>query len=75
MYTRVGLARLLLFAYSTTGAIVSDDLTPNTRSDESKRGITIGILVVALICLSVFFVWHHNGIAGSAKPAGASTTR
>jgi hypothetical protein len=54
---------------------VSEDLAPSTRSDESKRGITIGILVVALICLSLFFVWRHYGVAGSANPAGASTTR
>jgi hypothetical protein len=56
---------------------VSDDLTPNTRSDEAKRGITIGILVVALICLSLFFVWRHYGVAGSdtRAGAGASTTR
>jgi hypothetical protein len=54
---------------------VSDDLTPNPHSEEAKRGITIGILVFALICLSIFFVWRHYGISGSANPAGASTTR
>jgi hypothetical protein len=54
---------------------VSDDLAPTTRSDEAKRGITIGILVVALICLSLFFVWRHYGVAGSDSRPGASTTR
>jgi hypothetical protein len=58
-----------------TGATVSDDLAPTTRSDEAKRGITIGILVVALICLSLFFVWRHYGVAGSDARPGASTTR
>ena len=58
-----------------TGATVSEDLAPTTRSDEAKRGITIGILVVALICLSLFFVWRHYGVAGSDVRAGASTTR
>jgi hypothetical protein len=57
---------------------VSEDLAPTTRSDEAKRGITIGILVVALLCLSLFFVWRHYGVAGAAGPAaraGASTIR
>jgi hypothetical protein len=54
---------------------VSEDLAPTTRSDEAKRGITIGILVVALICLSLFFVWRHSGVAGSDTRAGVSTTR
>jgi hypothetical protein len=57
---------------------VNDDLAPSTRSDEAKRGITIGILVVALICLSLFFVWRRAGVAGAADAngaAGASTTR
>jgi hypothetical protein len=57
---------------------VSEDLAPSTRSDEAKRGITIGILVVALLCLSLFFVWRHYGVAGAAGTggrAGASTTR
>jgi len=54
---------------------VSEELAPTTRSDEAKRGITIGILVVALICLSLFFVWRHYGVAGSDVRAGASTTR
>jgi hypothetical protein len=68
------------FAFHTltpTGATVSDDLVPSTRSEEAKRGITIGILVVALICLSLFFLWRHYGIAGAAGSethAGASTT-
>ena len=54
---------------------MSEDLAPNTRSDEAKRGITIGILIVALICLSLFFVWRHYGVAGAAGAAGTSTTR
>ena len=58
-----------------TGATVSEDLAPATRSDEAKRGITIGILVVALICLSLFFVWRHYGVVGADARAGASTTR
>jgi hypothetical protein len=58
-----------------TGAIVSEELAPTTRSDEAKRGITIGILVVALLCLSLFFVWRHYGVAGPDARAGASTTR
>jgi hypothetical protein len=55
-----------------TGATVSEDLAPTTRSDEAKRGITIGILIVALICLSLFFVWRHYGVAGSDAHAGAT---
>jgi hypothetical protein len=54
---------------------VSEELVTSTRSDESKRGITIGILVVALLCLSLFFVWHRYGVPGSANRAGASSTR
>ena len=54
---------------------MSEELAPTTRSDEAKRGITIGILVVALICLSLFFVWRHYGVAGSDVRAGVSTTR
>ena len=54
---------------------MSEDLAPTTRSDEAKRGITIGILIVALICLSLFFVWRHYGVAGSDTRAGVSTTR
>ena len=54
---------------------MSEDLAPPTRSDEAKRGITIGILIVALICLSLFFVWRHYGVAGANTRAGASTTR
>jgi hypothetical protein len=54
---------------------VSDDLAPSTRSDEEKRGITIGILIVALLCLSLFFVWRHFGVASAETRAGASTTR
>lgn len=54
---------------------MSEELAPTTRSDEAKRGITIGILVVALLCLSLFFVWRHYGVAGSDARAGASITR
>jgi hypothetical protein len=57
---------------------VSEDLPPSTRSEEAKRGITIGILVVALLCLSLFFLWRHYGVvgvAGADARAGASTTR
>jgi hypothetical protein len=61
--------------FNLSGAIVSEELTTNERSEESKRGITIGILVVALICLSLFFVWRHFGVAGSANRAAATTTR
>jgi hypothetical protein len=54
---------------------VSEELTTNERSEEAKRGITIGILVVVLICLSLFFVWRHYGVAGSANRAAETTTR
>lgn len=57
---------------------MSEDLPPSTRSEEAKRGITIGILVVALLCLSLFFLWRHYGVVGVASAdarAGASTTR
>lgn len=49
-----------------TGANVSEELSTDTRSDDEKRGITIGLLVVALLCLSLFFVWRHFGVPGSA---------
>lgn len=52
---------------------MSEDLAPPTRSNEAKRGITIGILVVALLCLSLFFVWRHYGVAGVAGAADART--
>lgn len=57
---------------------MSEDPTPSTRSEEAKRGITIGILVVVLLCLSLFFLWRHYGVArvaSSDTPAGASLTR
>ncbi len=54
---------------------MSDELAPSTRSDEAKRGITIGILIVALLCLSLFFVWHHYGVAGANERPGASAVR
>lgn len=46
---------------------MSEESSTDTRSDDEKRGITIGILVVALLCLSVFFVWRHYGVPGSAN--------
>jgi hypothetical protein len=49
-----------------TGAIVSEERSTDTRSDDEKRGITIGILVVVLLCLTLFFVWRHYGVPGSA---------
>jgi hypothetical protein len=63
------------YLLNLSGAIVSDELTTNERSDEAKRGITIGILVVVLLCLSLFFVWRHYGVAGSANRAAEATTR
>ena len=45
---------------------MSEELNTEARSDEEKRGITIGILVVVLLCLSLFFVWRHYGVPGSA---------
>lgn len=48
---------------------MSEELSTDARTDEQKRGITIGILVVALLCLSLFFVWRHYGVPGSgAQP-------
>jgi len=58
-----------------TGAHVSEDLATGTRTDSERRGITIGILIVALMCLSLFFVWHHYGVAGSAEHPATVTTR
>ena len=46
---------------------MSEDLGTDTRSDDEKRGITIGILVVVLLCLSLFFVWRHYRVPGSAN--------
>lgn len=54
---------------------MSEDPTTSERTDEAKRGITIGILIVALICLSLFFVWRNYGVAGSADRTDASSTR
>jgi hypothetical protein len=54
---------------------VSEDPITSERTDEAKRGITIGILIVALLCLSLFFVWRHYGIAGSADRTSTSDTR
>ena len=56
-----------------TGVHVSEELATDARTDSERRGITIGILVVALLCLSLFFVWHHYGVPGSgARPAVGS---
>lgn len=56
-----------------TGVHVSEELATDARTDSERRGITIGILVVVLLCLSLFFVWHHYGVAGSgARPAAES---
>jgi hypothetical protein len=61
--------------HNLSRATVSDELAPNTRSDEAKRGITIGILIVALLCLSLFFVWRRYNVAGSAsRPVGSATS-
>jgi hypothetical protein len=46
--------------------IVTEEPAADARTDSERRGITIGILVVALLCLSLFFVWRHYGVAGSA---------
>lgn len=54
---------------------MSEELSTDARSDEEKRGITIGILVVALLCLSLFFVWRHFGVPGSANRAVPSVER
>jgi hypothetical protein len=51
---------------------VSDEPSTETRTDDEKRGITIGILVVVLLCLSLFFVWHHYGVPGSGAQAAGS---
>ena len=54
---------------------MSEDVTSSTRSDDEKRGITIGLLIVVLLCLSLFFVWRHYGVAGSAARPSAGATR
>lgn len=54
---------------------MSDELSTDTRTDEEKRGITIGMLVVALLCLSVFFVWRHYGAPGSRARAASVAPR
>ena len=54
---------------------MSEELSTDARTDEEKRGITIGILVVALLCLSLFFVWRHFGVPGSAAHAAATLVR
>jgi hypothetical protein len=57
-----------------SGATVNDEMAPTTRSDEAKRGITIGILIVALLCLSLFFVWRRYNVAGATARPNASAT-
>jgi hypothetical protein len=60
-------------AWTSTGVFVSEELSTGARTDSERRGITIGILVVALLCLSLFFFWHHYGVPGSgARPAAES---
>ncbi|MEO6208898.1 MAG: hypothetical protein ABIQ10_02120 [Gemmatimonadaceae bacterium] len=54
---------------------MSEELATDARTDSERRGITIGILVVALLCLSLFFVWHHYGVAGSGNSPAAATAR
>jgi hypothetical protein len=70
---------LLFRLLNLIGVTVSEDPTPSTRSEEAKRGITIGILVVVLLCLSLFFLWRHYGggagVASSDTHTGASITR
>lgn len=62
-----------------TGAHVSEELATevrtSTRTDSERRGITIGILVVVLLCLSLFFVWRSYGVPGSADQPAAVTPR
>ena len=53
---------------------MNDEMAPTTRSDEAKRGITIGILIVALLCLSLFFVWRRYNVAGATARPNASAT-
>ncbi len=45
------------------------------RTEGERRGITIGILVVALLCLSLFFAWHFYGVPGAGAQPAAETTR
>ena len=47
----------------------------STRTEGERRGITIGILVVALLCLSLYFVWRFYGVPGSGAQPAAETTR
>ena len=55
---------------------MSEELSTAARSEEEKRGFTIGILVVALLCLSLFFVWRHYGVPDSAsRPAAEGAER
>ena len=44
---------------------MSDDLPPPIRGGDEREGIVIGILVIVLIALLVFFYWHSVGGRGS----------
>ena len=54
---------------------MSEEIATDARTDSERRGITIGILVVALLCLSLFFVWHHYGVPGSGERPTAGSAR
>lgn len=45
--------------------------TDTRRQEAERRGITIGILVVVLIALGVYFYWHHAEVRGADAPAAA----
>lgn len=55
--------------------MLSEELATDARTDSERRGITIGILVVALLCLSLFFVWRRYGVAGAGNTPTAATAR
>jgi hypothetical protein len=54
---------------------LATEVRTSTRTDSERRGITIGILVVALLCLALFLVWHFYGVPGSADQPRAESTR
>ncbi|HEY8793316.1 MAG TPA: hypothetical protein VIM15_00110 [Gemmatimonadaceae bacterium] len=54
---------------------LATEVHTSTRTDSERRGITIGILVVVLLCLSLFFVWHFHGVPGSGDQPAAESTR
>ena len=54
---------------------MSEELSTDARTDGERRGITIGILVVALLCLSLFFVWPSYGFPGSTPRPGVGAAR